>query len=572
MSEKVFKKMVCEGEEVDVMFRNSVPLTDINTIPGGWGFYPPLNPRTYEENGIICEQDVPVKMRDGVTIYTDIYRPAGAKNIPCIVAWSIYGKRPHDLPRPWGTYGVPEGAISTGTKFEGPDPGYWCHQGYAVINPDPRGTGNSEGDCVNYGPAEAQDGYDLIEWLAEQEWCNGKVGLAGNSMLAMLQWFIAAEQPPHLAAIAPWEGCSDIYREMCCEGGIPAVGFQTFVYRDLGSRSSDGMIEDIPGMLASQPYMNNYWKSKIAKFENINVPAYVAAGLSHLHIRGTVNAFRKMSSKNKWIRIHRDFEWPDQYSYEMKEDLKRFFDRYLKGIYNGWEFTPKVRLDVMDAYDCDYSVMRPEADFPIPRTTYKKLYLDANAKTLSYNPSYEHTRTSYDANTGNVCFDIKFNETTEISGLLKLRLWAEAVDHDDMDLFITMQKLDDKGNFLPTWVFGERHPGAWGKIRASRRALDPELTTDIQPVLSHLKDEKLSSGEIVPLDIEIYPHSRIWHKGQTLRVMISGHYIRDPWFEPFTWDLNNKGEHVIHTGGIYDSYLQIPVIPPKYEAEGYEYR
>ena len=171
-----------------------------------------------------------------------------------------------------------------------------------------------------------------------------------------------------------------------------------------------------------------------------------------------------------------------------------------------------------------------------------------------------------------ICFDIKFNETTEISGLLKLRLWAEAVDHDDMDLFITMQKLDDKGNFLPTWVFGERHPGAWGKIRASRRALDPELTTDIQPVLSHLKDEKLSSGEIVPLDIEIYPHSRIWHKGQTLRVMISGHYIRDPWFEPFTWDLNNKGEHVIHTGGIYDSYLQIPVIPPKYEAEGYEYR
>lgn len=80
------------------------------------------------------------------------------------------------------------------------------------------------------------------------------------------------------------------------------------------------------------------------------------------------------------------------------------------------------------------------------------------------------------------------------TGLMKLHLWAEAEGHDDMDMFITVQKLDAEGNFLSTWVFGERHPGAWGKMRASRRHQDPVLASDIQPVQSLDRDEKLSPG------------------------------------------------------------------------------
>lgn len=572
MDDKVIRKRVIDGQEYDVIYRRSVPLTDLNTIPGGWGYYSPMNKRSYVENGIICEQDTAITLRDGVTIYADIYRPEGQTQVPCILAWSIYGKRPHDMPRPWATYGVPADAISNGTKFEGPDPHYWCHYGYAVANVDPRGCGHSEGEMPIWGDLEGKDGYDTIEWLASQEWCNGKVGMAGNSMLAMMQWYIAAEQPPHLAAIAPWEGCSDILREFMCEGGIPAIGFNTFVYRDLGSESSEGLIEDIPAMAVKYPDMNGYWKSKIAKFEKIEVPAYIAAGMSHLHMRGTIQAYRSIKSEHKWLRIHREFEWPDAYSLPMKEDLRHFFDRYLKGIYNGWELTPKVRLDVMDAYDCDICVQRPETDFPIPRTVYKKLYLDANKKSLSYDASYEHTSAGYDAKTGELCFDIKFKEDTEISGFLKLHLWAEALGHDDMDLFVTVQKLDKKGNFLPTWVFGERHPGAWGKMRASRRHQDPALASEIQPVQSLDRVEKLSPGEIVPLEIELYPYSRFWHKGEQLRLRIAGRYIRDPWFEPFSWDISNEGQHIVHTGGQYDSYLQIPVIPSKYKAGAYQYR
>ncbi len=136
--------------------------------------------------------------------------------------------------------------------------------------------------------------------------------------------------------------------------------------------------------------MNGYWESKIPKFEKIKIPAYVTGGWSHLHLRGAVTGFRKIRSPKKWLRIHREFEWPDTYAWWNLEDLKRFFDRYLKGIRNGWELTPRVRIEVMDAYDYDFQVNRPEKEFPLARTQYKKLYLDAGENAsggaLSWEP------------------------------------------------------------------------------------------------------------------------------------------------------------------------------------------
>jgi predicted acyl esterase len=191
---------------------------------------------------------------------------------------------------------------------------------------------------------------------------------------------------------------------------------------------------------------------------------------------------------------------------------------------------------------------------------------------MSYEPVKNESKVSYDGEKGIINFDMTFEEDTELTGYLKLHMWVEADGHNDMDIFVNIQKLDEQGNWLPTSVLGEPHPGAWGKIRVSRRALDPTLSKDFQPVQAHTKDEKLSPGEIVPIDIEIYPTCRIWHKGQQIRAQIAGHYVREGWFEPFFWDIDNKGKHVIHSGGKYDSYLQIPVIPPKYVAGDYVYR
>lgn len=574
-AERIIKKEIYGGKEFEVIYRKAkTPVSPqyLESLPpekrAGLGAAPEINQRTYiAEEGILCEQDVPVFLRDGTKIYADIFRPVGEAKVPVILSWSFFGKRPGEGSADYQILGVPPQTVSHMAKFEGPDPAYWCRQGYAIANVDPRGVGRSEGDLKFHGEEPGLDGYDFIEWVAKQHWCNGKVGMSGNSGLAIIQWRIAATNPPHLACIAPWEGTGDFYREALMEGGIPAIGFNDNM---LSKLTSLGYLEDYVAMLEKYPFMNEYWEDKIPKYSNITIPAYVVAGWNHFHLRGTIEGFRKIKSTKKWLRTHREFEWPDYYNLKNLADLKMFFDRYLKDIRNGWELTPRVRLEVMDAYDYDYQTDRPEKEFPLKRTEYKKLYLDASKGALSFEPIKTESKVSYDAVESLTNFDIKFTEETEITGFIKLHLWVEADGNDDMDLFVTIKKLDEDGNWLPTLVMGEKHPGSWGKMRVSRRALDEKLSTDYMPVHAHTKDEKLSKGEIVPVDIEIWPTSWIWHEGEQLRIEIAGRYIREEgWFETFSWDINNKGYHIIHTGGKYDSYLQIPVIPPRHKSGKY---
>jgi len=582
MAEFFTKKEIFQGEEIETIYRvarKPVPVdpgvdlskSDDPMMAMGHGFCPAFNQRTYEAaEGIICEQDVAVKMRDGATIYCDIFRPKGeTKKIPVIVSWSWFGKRPGEGMSEWQLMGVPPGTVSKLAKFESPDPAYWCHQGYAVANVDVRGAGHSEGDVHMFTHQDGEDGYDFVEWVASQPWCNGRVGMAGNSGVAMHQLTIAAQQPPHLCCIAPWESTTDVYRESLFEGGIPALSFNEFIAAQV---TGPGGVDDQVAMARKYPFINGYWRDKVADFSKINVPYYATAGMSHFHLPGTINAFRRVKTRKKWIRIHRDFEWPDSYNPDNLEDLKRFYDRYLKDIHNGWELTPRVRLDVMDAYDCDFQTRRPEKAFPIERTQYTRYYLDAANMSMHNAPVAASSKVGYDANTEEAVFDMEFREDTELSGYAYLRLYVEADGHDDMDLFVNLQKADADGNWIPWTTLGEPHPGAWGKMRVSRRELDPELSTRFHPVLAHKRELKLKPGEIVPVDIAIVPSSRIWHKGEKLRVQVAGRYIREGWFEPLSWDADNRGRHVIHTGSEYESFLQVPVIPPRYKSGDYVYR
>ena len=569
-------KLVIEkygNTEFEVIYRKArnpiSPSVGESADISAFGFSPDLNTHTYiAAPGILCEQDVPVKLRDGVTIYLDVFRPVNALNVPAIIAWSYFGKRQQEN-HEWQALGVPPGTVSRLAKFESADPAFWCHHGYAVVNVDPRGVGRSEGDIDMFGTQDGRDGYDVIEWAATQHWTNGKVGMFGNSGVAMPQYRIAAEQPPHLVCMAPWEGTADWYRESLYDGGIPGLGFNSFIAASL---VGPGYISDGSAMAMKYPFMNEYWEDRIPKWEKITIPVSLTACWSHFHLRGSMEAWRRIRSPKKWMRVHREFEWPDTYDPVNLFELKRFFDRYLKDIRNGWELTPRFRLEVMDAYDYDFQSYRKEKEFPLARTQYKRLYVDAAKGALSWTPIANESEASYEAEQGLTKFAIRFEQDTEITGYMWLRLWVEARGNDDMDMFIAIRKLDEEGKWLPTNVLGEPHPGAWGKMRASRRALDPKLTSKFQPVQAHKKEEKLSPGEIVPVDIEIWPHSRFWHKGQQLEVQVSGHYIREGWFEPFSWELNNKGLHVIHSGGKYDSYLQIPAIAPRYTTgSGYVY-
>lgn len=306
------------------------------------------------------------------------------------------------------------------------------------------------------------------------------------------------------------------------------------------------------------------------------VPAepFGCAGWCHFHLHGSMEGFRRIRSPKKWLRAHREFEWPDTYNPANIEDLTKFYDRYLKGIRNGWEFTPRVRLDVMDAYEFDYARKREENEFPLKRTQYKKLYLNAaNASLNDENPATP-AEVTYDPEKETVVFDYKFDRDTEITGYMKLRLYCECRGHDNMDLFVWVKKLSLDGEYLPVHCMKEAYRGAWGYCRVSRRGLDERLSTDFQPVQAHQRDLKLSEGEIVPVDAEIWPHSRFFHKGESLRVEVAGRFIRTSWHEDakMGFHIDNAGTHVLHTGGEQESYLQIPVIPPKYQVGDYIYK
>ena len=337
-----------KNEKIKIIFRQSTPLSDskcrypgfkpgTTTLPKGSVHRKGALPLPCD---IVFERDVALPMRDGAVIYINIFRPIGAEKVPAIIAWSPYGKEGgfQTLDQLPGRMGIAVSALSNLQAWEGPDPAYWCNHGYAIVNPDARGAFSSEGDIHHWGSQEADDGYDLIEWLAAQEWCNGKVALSGNSWLAISQWFIASKQPPHLAAIAPWEGFTDFYRDHLARGGIPDPVFNSDILSHL---YGNHRTEDTSAMIAKYPLMNAYWEDKATKLEKIDVPAYVVSSWSNpIHVNGTFEGFRRISSKEKWLRVHNKMEWPDYYDPANTEDLRRFFDRYLKDLQNGWEQTP----------------------------------------------------------------------------------------------------------------------------------------------------------------------------------------------------------------------------------------
>jgi len=528
---------------------------------------------------ILFDKDVAVTLRDGVTIHVDVFRPAGAEQVPAIVAFSPYGKGQGTSASVMGVFGMvglDNGIVSGLEKFEGPDPAYWCAQGYAICNPDIRGVVDSDGDSVLWDRQEGRDCYDLIEWLAEQPWCNGKVGMSGTSYLAVSQWFTAAEQPPHLAAINPWEGVSDVYRDLVMRGGMPDTGFAQQLQN--GSFFGKNSKEDVISEAERYPLVNTLWENKIPDFDKIEVPAYVVASYSNtLHTAGTFRAWRRIASKQKWLRIHNSQEWPDYYDAANVEDLRRFFDRYLKDDDNGWEKTPRVRYSLLDLEGGD-KVNVAADEFPPNGVTATRYYLDGQSRTLTTEPPTDAIAVDYDVNaTPNaVSFIAKFDHETIMVGYPKAHLWVEARGADDMDLFVLVQKLDAYGTPLQQFTVPNqnarvhdltdhgasilRYKGSDGRLRVSARRLDEELSTDDVPAHTFNQVEKLSAGEIVDVEIELLPIGLAFYPGEQLRFVVSAGNLLGTLMPAIReYRGANSGQHVIHTGGDHASYLQLPI-------------
>ncbi|KAK5052760.1 hypothetical protein LTR84_002626 [Exophiala bonariae] len=573
----------------------------------------------------IFEKDVQIPLRDGSQIRADIFRPADeGHKVPALVAWSPYGKSGRGffhLDLVPGRVGIPQSRLSKYEKFEAPDPAEWTARGYAIVNVDARGSWDSAGGCLPWwGTQEGRDGYDVTEELAKMDWCNGSVAFVGNSWLAMAQWFVAAERPPHLKCIAPFEGASDVYRELICRGGVPGKAFVKFLAGLLFGRN--GTQEDLNSMLERYPSMNEYWADKRANVGKINIPIYALASYSTgLHTFGSLRGFTEAQSADKWLRIHATQEWHDLYQKETNDELQRFFDRYTKGIDNGWEETPRVRIAVYhynkvrscraqpeekttspkwdsgtrlarkprtdkDTYDQRPITNHVVPAWPIPSTTYKTLYLHTDntlqhsipptASTLTYQSDVAFQQ--MDNDTDELWFVHKFHSQAYLVGSARARLFMSTPDHNDMDVWVQLRKLDRQGNVLQQLTIPAhdspipdsqvevqnplRYLGPSGALRASYRAIDPAISTPEFPEHDYTIRDPRARDQVVELQIGLWQTGMAFEAGESLLFKVSGHTMTLAEFPLLRGaeTTENKGRHVVHVGPETPSAVVIPLI------------
>jgi predicted acyl esterase len=513
-------------------------------------------------SGIAVERNVKVRMGDGVHLAATVYRPDREGRFPVVMCVTAYGK---DFgPAEYSTLpkikkaGMAVGTlhISDVTTWEGPDPGFWVPHGYVVVVANARGYYDSEGDAGIYSANDAQDYAALIDWAGVQPWSNGSVGLNGVSYLAINQWMCASlTQPKHLKAIVPWEGATDLQRDAMRPGGIPETRFMGGYYAgSLARGAGDQIIERGPALMervAGQPF----------PLENIRVPALVCASWSDhgLHTRGSIEGFARIASPQKWLYTHGGNKWEVYYSAEALEWQKSFFDYFLKGENNGFENRPRVRLETR--HRTDEATVRTADAWPPADVRYTPRYLDLANRLLTSEAPADAQSLTYDvASRQTLELDLPFDQAAELTGPMVLKLWVAARNSDDLDIFVAIRKLDRRGQEVHFCGKDGHRQGvvAMGWLRVSERHQDPERSTPWRPYLTHTRSEKVTPGEVIPVDIEILPSSTYFAAGESLRLVISGRDIVE--HARFGHDDSiNQGFHEIHAGDARPSHLLIPL-------------
>jgi putative CocE/NonD family hydrolase len=374
------------------------------------------------QHDIVLEEDVWVAMRDGVRLCVDVYRPEAEGKFPALVSWSWYGKDSEKLPTnpAWqpSDYLRGTGGHECGEQW------YYVPRGYVQVIPDIRGVGKSEGQLIHDW---AKDGYDLIEWIAAQPWCNGNVGMVGMSAFAMSQYLIAAEQPPHLKAIMPFEGVTDYYRHFYYHGGIfcylfplhlwgltpvetkpQPASFQEFATEELQEKMREiqnnldirclpylYLISVCPQMnpiefdLMAHPYDGPYYQniSAYPRFKDIKIPSFLGSRWNGwvLHLPGDFDAFEKIaapSEQKKMLVVPSDnYGGMDRPFHEVQDVCLRWYDHWLKGNDTGLMDEPPITIFVQGVNE-----WRHEKEWPLEATQWTKFYFREEGRLATEAP------------------------------------------------------------------------------------------------------------------------------------------------------------------------------------------
>jgi hypothetical protein len=505
------------------------------------------------------EWDTPITMDDGLILRADVFRPVAIERAPVILAYGPYAKGltfQEGYPDAWRAMTEQHPDVEAGSSnryqaWEVCDPEKWVPDGYTCVRVDARGWGRSPGSIEPWSPREAQDLHDCIEWAAAQPWSNAKVGLLGISYYAINQWHVAGLQPPHLTAMIPWEGFADFYRDFSYHGGVGSdmknVWYRrtiTTVQHGLGERAATNPItgdlaagpetlsgeeleanrSDFIGEINTHRVDDDFHRVRSADFGRITVPFLSAGnwGGAGRHLRGNVEGFVQAASEQKWLEIHGLEHWTEFYTDYGVGLQKRFFDHFLKGEDNGWDRQPPVMLRVrtVDGGFRD----RTEDAWPIPRTVWTTLHLDPAGEALSEEPLAITSEASFSAlgSSSITMVTPPFETETEITGPVAAKLFVSSTT-TDADLFLVLRVFDPDGDEVVLQGAVDPHtPIGQGWLRASHRSLDAERSEPWRPWHPHDEVLPLTPGEIVELDVEIWPTSIVVPAGYRVGLSVRG--------------------------------------------------
>ncbi len=516
------------------------------------------------------ERDVDVPMQDGVVLRVNVYRPPGEEAVPVILSAHPYGKdnHPHRKRRGFSlnaqyrimNQSVPM-EISSETGWEAPDPVWWVSQGYAVINADLRGAGHSGGTGSLFSDAEADDIVELIAWAAAQSWSTGRVGMLGVSYLAISQYKAAALNPPALKAICPWEGFTDAYRDFMTTGGVLENGFAK-IWLAMSKRVAR-LGADLGEERKRHPLRDEWWEAITPDLAAIMVPMLVCTSFSdhNLHSIGSMRAFQRVSSTDRFAYSHRGSKWATFYSEPARTAQRQFFDRYLKQ--REAPKPPALRLEVRESAHV-VTAVRQEKEWPLARTLWTSLHLGAGGRLLDL-PGEAGT-VAFNLRHNAAAFTWTMDEDVELTGPMALKLWVSLEGADDANIFIGIEKRT--GNraigFEGSYGYG-RDRVASGRLRVALRELDATRTSPHQPEHTFRTVQPVAPGEVVPLEIPLTDSSTLFRAGDELRLLVAGRYLepRNPLFGHFPahYAPSRRGRATLHWGGEHPSCLVVPVIP-----------
>jgi uncharacterized protein len=519
---------------------------------------------------IVWDRDVMVPMRDGVHLCVDIYRPdASGRKFPAILAIAMHNK---DLQTPELANAIPpQPAWSTLWMgiMEAGDSNYLVPRGYVHIVGNPRGVGKSED-----APPSAYDYYDLIEWIAGQPWCDGNVGMIGISGYAGAQWEAAAQQPPHLRAIFPYDAAGAYggplgFRDTH-QGGVIQTMFYILeqfsvahhstgrpealspelerLLKEAMSNPDYKMYSHLYNVLTMKGQLNPYMfytllspfetseslKETEETFKRIKVPAYTGTGWYSYsyktHMQGCQHWYWGIDVPKKMMfngpaHLERPF-------HSFHDEIVRWYDYWLKGINTGIMDEPRVKVWVMGDNKWRYA-----EDWPLPETRWTKYYLHSweRLRTEPFELSGKDAYSEPDAfvqmpptQTRQVqrlrYMTDPLAEDTLVIGPSALYLNA-AIDQDDTNWIIILKDVGpdvsvrtarEGETSIPTNLPERELTRGW--LKASHRALDSVRSKPWKPwhPLTREAWKPVIPGEVDEYAIEISATANLFKKGHRI--------------------------------------------------------